>query len=314
MKQLTDPEWITTWRTLRSDALDPIQVNGVISAVRQGATFEETLKRTGMDTKECLKVVAAVGSRCTQIGKHEFKIADIVSAGTGAAAGARQEGAGWVVAAAQGWLRTRRKGDVRRSYAALLVASDRIVADAIERTVSATDTPGEVRYGHYADLYNSARGILPPLHKVTANRPSVVPYLIAWDSIDAHAQQAVNATRVLLSRPPVEHIPALLRASYWLLPNTRTLHMTTQSLLTATSPTVRAQAGGRLGEQIRRLAELNTRQPQKLNPTRLEHLSATQFRAVAAQDGYLPGEGFGSRDDTSLARFAEQAKVAMAAL
>lgn len=311
MAVLHRPDWIQAWEEAREDngAVNAATLRNVVGAVRSGITLDEAEALTGMDRKQLFKLIATVGARCTQIGKNHTRAHAVVAGLPGMPAVVSETREGPVVTAAGGWVRSRREGDIRKAYAALLLAEDRIADVAVDRVADAAGATVPVGYGHFSDLHGAARGVLPPLHEVVAAPTAAEAYLQAWYLIDGTVAAGHAAVRQLIGRPTPQQVQAAAKAAFWLIPQPQSLHRWASTCLSAGSPTERMMAEQRMMEQLRALRMLTQRQQQRVAPRRLEQLSVSQMRAIAGLHGHHPTDGTVARTETLLEEFATKARA-----
>jgi hypothetical protein len=311
MTQLREPEWIKVWRELEPATVPLSTMETIVNAVRAGLSFDDVHDLSGLDLKDFLSSVAAIGSRCTQVGRGTFSVADIVQADGD---GMRVEHGtdGDVVHAAAGWLRTRRSGDVRKSYAAMLCAPAQVLTRSLERAANASADTVELSYSHYADLYGAAQNTLPALHKVVLNPHAVSPYLAAWDALDARTRSAVAAGERLLRGCDLDSLKENLRDAFWLVPNARMLLLSIRATQVATTPSARLAGSEKVRSHMRMLREVDNRYPTRLRPNDLSQLNQQQFRTIVAMDGFHP-LGSSTRGDVATDRLADEARQVLAA-
>jgi hypothetical protein len=312
MTHLREPEWIKVWRELEPANVPLSTMETIVNAVRAGLSFDDVHDLSGLSLKDFLSSVAAVGSRCTQVGRGTFSIVSIAQAD--AAVGMRVEHGndGDVVHAAAGWLRTRRSGDVRKSYAAILCAPPQVLSRSLERAANAAADTVELSYSHYADLYGASQNTLPALHKVVLNPHAVSPYLAAWDALDARTTAAVSAGERLLRGCDLEGLKENLREAFWLVPNARMLLLSIRATQVATTPSARLAGSEKVRSHMRMLREMDNRYPTRLRPNDLAQLNQQQFRTIVAMDGFHP-LGSSTRGDVATDRLADEARQVLAA-
>lgn len=309
---LIAPEWVVEWaQTVPAALIDERTAHAVVAAIREGATLTETVDLSGLDLSAVLKLVGSIGSRCTQIGKTTVKVIDISASPDHVAHVCGEEGA-WAVQAADGWLRSRRAGDVRRAYCAILVSHPDTLTAAIARTLDVEAVDVKVSYTHYADLFGAARKALPPLHLVVSSPAAAAGYLDAWQHLDATVTAAREAVTTILAGAPVADIPALAAQSFWLLPNVQVLARWARVAATSEDGHVRLHAERQIANLVANLRHVAARTPRRLHPTRLEHLTIVQVRAIAALRRLHPSDGAHSREEHALGEFAKAARKAMA--
>lgn len=318
--QLLEPDWVRTWREQDLPTpLNPESALAAVTAVRDGDTFEGTLDVSGLEVKQLLSLVTGVGSRCAQISKNHGRIVKIELSNTGAASFERgpdpddPDVEGWHVDAAPGWLRTRRAGDVRRAYAALLVADAEVAAEALTRTLDAERVDVQVSYTHYADLHGASRGVLPPLHEVVSVPAAAAGYLDAWEHLNATVADATAAVRELLAHPNVDEIERIAARAFWLVPNVGVLARWARTARSAPDGASRLNAERRIGSMILSLRHMAARSPHRVLPTKLEHLTIVQVRAIAATRGMHPADGVAAREESAWSLFASEAAKALSA-
>lgn len=314
MAALVKPEWIVEWQRRPRSNVDEATVAATIDSLRAGATLDETLDLTGLTREVAFKIVGQVGSRCSQIAKKHTKAATILAGAPGAAPTVVDIGGGKVdMVAAHGWVRPRREGEIKKAYAATFLAEAHVVDTAIGRYAETLEATLPVQYVHFADLHAASRGVLPALHLVVVPGPASDAYLSAWNLVDSAVGVAINAVRVLLNNPTPQATVAALKRSYWLVPNAVAINRRAQVVLNATTPTARQEAELRLRGELTQLRHLAQRQPGRLAPKRLEQITPTQMRAIAAEYGHRPGDGLTARTETVFENFAAAAREALAA-
>lgn len=317
--QLCEPTWVQTWRSRVEGANQgpdsPVGAAGVASvveAVRRGVSLHETAEVCSLSVSQVLGVVTQVGSRCTQIGKTATKASAIHAAVPGSRARVQHTAGSRTaeVFAADGWLRSRRQGDVRRAYAAILLASPEVLSSAISRVCGESRNAPTMRYTHLADLHGAARGVLPALDEVITAPVAAAVYLQAWDRLEATVATAVRAARELLADPDASRVRELVRDAFWLIPHAGVLDQAAAACEQARSGSDRMRAESRLRHQLAALKHLAARTPRRLFPNRFEQISVVQMRAIAASWELHPADGSGAREESALELFASAARTA----
>ena len=120
-------------------------------------------------------IVVDLGSKCAQMNKRGPKIKSIRRGSAGERASFTRDGDVVSVRTAAGWAGEDGAGDIRRAYAALLSSDETLVLNAVARWSEAHVAEQPLTYTHIADLYSSARGLLPQLHLVIEHPSSVRP-------------------------------------------------------------------------------------------------------------------------------------------
>ena len=200
--RLTPPESVTAWTaqlpSLPSDP-DVATVNAVVAGVRDGLSRDEVLALAGVPVPVVVDIVVDLGSKCAQMNKRGPKIKSIRRGSAGERASFTRDGDVVSVRTAAGWAGEDGAADIRRAYAALLSSDETLVLNAVARWSEAHVAEQPLTYTHIADLYSSARGLLPQLHLVIEHPSSVRAYLKAWRLLDDAAHEAMTAIAHLTS-------------------------------------------------------------------------------------------------------------------
>ena len=318
--RMTPPPAVTAWESLLPSlpvSPDAGVVASIVELVRAGQSRDQVQAAVAVTGDVLTEVVVDLGSKCAQMNKRGPKIKSIRRGGEGEVATFTREGDVISVRTAPGWAGEDGTADIRRAYAALLSSDQTLVMNAVARWSEVHTDEQPLKYTHVADLYSSARGLLPDLSLVIDHPSSIRAYLQAWRLLDDAAHHAMRGIAHLTSgRATASSARAAIRACFWILPQAGHLDRLAAAVESAPTSAARMTAEARLYQSLTQLrAHVETR-PARFMPRTLGDLSTVQVRAVAARHGLFVDDGSNSRAARSLDGFAadvEEARTRMAA-
>jgi len=269
------------------------------TAITTGTPLIQVATHTRVDPTQLQDACAAMGTLIGHILKSSRHIGTVtISSGHGTIT--TTEHGVHNVHVAHGWAtRTRR---IKRAYAMIATAEPELISRVITTLIDRQNVP--VTTQHYTDLYLTDTLQSWALDDLSTNPNIMTAWNTAWDSVRRVIDRARYATSALLSCPPhigAATVAAALHYGPWLLPQPDLAYRLTG----ITNVTDLNRAANTLIDQLRSLAG---NYPHRVVPTRLRHLSDSQYQrviAMATSSTAFPTAAH-TRTDTATYRHIEQ--------